>query len=261
VSGPQDRPIIRTRRDALDLRAAWEEHGREWIAWAREPGQDSYWRFHRDLFMEILPEPGRRTLDIGCGEGRLSRDLKAAGHAVVGIDGSQTMIDAARAADPTIPVYTADAAALPFRAEAFDAVVAFMSLQDVDDMGGAVREAARVLQSGGTLSVAIVHPLNSAGTFEGLEPQSRFVIADSYLDHSFYEDDLARDGREMVFASAHRPLEAYSDAIFDAGLLIDRLRESSGPADPHAEDRRKRWQRIPLFLHLRGIKPVHAGRG
>jgi len=60
-----------------DLREAWETHARDAIAWFRAPDHDSYWRFHRDQFLELLPAPGRRMLDIGCSEGRLSRDLKA----------------------------------------------------------------------------------------------------------------------------------------------------------------------------------------
>ena len=78
----------------------WEEHARDAIAWFRTPGHDSYWRYHRDQFLEILPPPGKRTFDVGCGEGRLSRDLKALGHKVAGCDTSQTMIEAARKADP-----------------------------------------------------------------------------------------------------------------------------------------------------------------
>src|SRR5262245_13024757 len=70
------------------LRDTWEHNAEAWIRWAREPGHDSYWRFHRDRFLELVPAPGRLTLDIGCGEGRLSRDLAALGHEVVGIDSS-----------------------------------------------------------------------------------------------------------------------------------------------------------------------------
>lgn len=29
-----------------NLRAAWEAHAAEFIAWARKPGHDSYGRFH-----------------------------------------------------------------------------------------------------------------------------------------------------------------------------------------------------------------------
>ena len=151
-----------------DLASAWEESAAAWIAWARAPGHDSYWRFHRDAFLELVPPPGRLTLDLGCGEGRLARDLKAAGYRLVGVDASPTLVAAAREADPDFDARVADAAALPFADGELDLVVAFMSLQDVDDLDGVVAECARVLEPGGRLCLAIVHPLNSAGTFAGL---------------------------------------------------------------------------------------------
>src|SRR5690242_11429796 len=139
----------RTRPDDSDLAAAWERNAERWIAWARAEGHDSYWRFNRDLFLEIVPPPPVRVLDLGCGEGRFSRDLKALGYDVVGVDRSRTLVAAAREADPSLEIHEADAAALPFDDRSFEVVIAFMSLQDMDDMNGAVREAARVLVRGG----------------------------------------------------------------------------------------------------------------
>jgi len=254
VEQSPDRPLSRARRGSADLRASWETHAAAFVAWARKPGHDSYWRFHRDLFLELVLAPGRRTLDLGCGEGRLSRDLKALGHDIVGVDVSPTMLEAAREADPQIETHLADAAALPFSNAAFDCVVAFMSLQDVDDLGGAVREAARILQPGGHLCLAIVHPLNSAGEFEGDAADSPFVIGGSYLDESFYEDNVVRDGLEITFVSAHRPLHAYTDAINDAGMLIERVREPAAPEQAITHGSSRRWQRLPLFLHLRAVR-------
>ena len=240
---------------SADLRAAWEQHAAEFVAWARERAHDSYGRFHRDQFLELVPAPGRRTLDLGCGEGRLSRDLKELGHWMVAVDVSPTMVAAAQEADPGLEVHLADAAALPFADGAFDCVVAFMSLQDVDDLEGAVVEAARVLKPGGRLCIAIVHPLNSAGAFDGDEPDSVFTIAGSYLERSYYADNLVRDGLEITFVSAHRPLQAYMDALSDAGFLVERLRETDVPDGAITEARSRRWQRLPLFLHVRALKP------
>ncbi|HKC77611.1 MAG TPA: class I SAM-dependent methyltransferase, partial [Gaiellaceae bacterium] len=115
-----------------ELGRAWEENAAAWVEWARAPGHDSYWRFHRDVFLELVPPPVGRTLDLGCGEGRLARDLAALGHDVVGVDASPTMIAAARAAAPGLELHVADAAALPFADASFGLVVAFMSLQDID---------------------------------------------------------------------------------------------------------------------------------
>jgi SAM-dependent methyltransferase len=246
--------LVRVHRATADLRADWERNAPGFVAWTRKPNHDSYDRFHRDLFLPILPEPGRRTLDLGCGEGRLSRDLLARGHRMVGLDSSPAMLDAVHATDPSIPVCRADAGRIPFRDATFELVVAFMSLQDVDDAASAIREAARVLVSRGHLCLAIVHPINSAGRFEGDAPDSAFRIEGSYLDVSFSEDTVVRDGLEVVFSSAHRPLQFYVDAITSAGLLIDRLAEPPVPEYAIEQERSRRWTRLPLFLHVRAVK-------
>ncbi len=250
-----DRPLVRTSLAEADLHAAWEANAEAFIAWARKPGHDSYWQFHRDVFLELVPPAGKRTLDLGCGEGRLSRDLKRLGHDVVGVDLSPTMLAAAREADPRIETHLADAAALPFEDGEFDLVLAFMSLQDVDDYGRAIAEAARVLAPGGALCIAIVHPFNSAGRFTEATAESPFVVTGSYLDSSYYADSVVRDGLEIEFVSQHRPLEAYCEAIAAAGLLIERLREPALPEHALMRPHSRRWQRLPLFLHVRARKP------
>jgi hypothetical protein len=66
----------------------------EWIAWARAPGHDSFWQFHRAAFGPLFPSPGRLTLDIGCGERQAGRDRATLGHPVGGLDGSTTTVRA-----------------------------------------------------------------------------------------------------------------------------------------------------------------------
>jgi 2-polyprenyl-3-methyl-5-hydroxy-6-metoxy-1,4-benzoquinol methylase len=96
------------------LRDAWETHANQWITWARAPGHDSYWRFHRDAFLPLVPPPGRLTLDVGCGEGRVGRDLARLGHRVVGVDASMTLARAAHAhPESGGPVIVGDAARVP----------------------------------------------------------------------------------------------------------------------------------------------------
>lgn len=59
-----------------DISGAWEERAEQWLAWARTPEHDVYyWRLNLPSFVSLLPPPGRRTLDVGCGEGRLGRRL------------------------------------------------------------------------------------------------------------------------------------------------------------------------------------------
>ncbi|HTW21590.1 MAG TPA: class I SAM-dependent methyltransferase [Mycobacteriales bacterium] len=234
----------------MSLRDAWDEASAEWIEWARRPDHDSYWRFHREALLGLLPAPGVLTVDIGCGEGRVARDLSLLGHRVVALDGSYAMAHAAAThPDAQGPVVVADAARLPLRDGCADLAVAFMSLQDVDDYRGALAEAGRVLRDGGVLVLAIVHPVNEVGHFEDSDdPDSRFVVdADWYAAHR-YSDRCARDGLQMTFHSEHRPVSDYVDALADAGFLIERIRE---PTDP---DPSRPWHRIPMFLHVRALR-------
>src|SRR5437660_597037 len=141
---------------ALPLGEGWDAHAQEWITWARSPGHDSYDEFHRDAFLPLVPAPGRLTVDIGCGEGRVSRDLRARGHHVLAADLSLTMSRAAAThpASP-VPAVVADATRLPLATGAAECAVAFMSLHDIDDMPAAVTEIARTLAPGGHLVMAI----------------------------------------------------------------------------------------------------------
>jgi SAM-dependent methyltransferase len=233
------------------LRDAWEAQAHQWIAWARAPGHDSYWRFHRDAFLPLVPPPGRLTLDIGCGEGRVGRDLARLGHRVVGFDASPTMTHAASThPEAGGPVAMGDAAALPLADAVADCAVAFMSLQDVDAMETAVKDAARVLVPGGRLVMAITHPLNTAGRFGpgSVDAERPFVIEGSWFARKALADTCERDGLTMTFHTEHRPLQDYTDALADAGFVIERLREVGEPDPEH------RWHRIPLFLHVRAVR-------
>lgn len=232
------------------LTATWEAHAEQWTRWAREPGHDSYWLYHRDVFRDLLPPPAGRALDVGCGEGRLPRDLKAWGYEVVGIDASPTLIQFAREADPTGDYRVADAAELPFESSTFALVTAFMSLHDVDDLDGAVEEIARVLEPRGVFCAAIVHPINSAGRFQSSAPDAPFVIEGSYLEPHRYADVVERDGLSMTFASAHRPLQSYFELLSRARLVVDRLVEVPDLNDQPGS----RWRRVPLFLQFRALK-------
>lgn len=244
----------------IDLRAAWDQQSEAWTRWARAPEHDSYWRFGRAEFFQLLPAPGRLTLDIGCGEGRVSRDLMTIGHQVVAIDASRAMVREAVEACPELPALVADAAALPVIDGCCDLVIAYMSLQDVDDMPSAIRESGRALEPGGHLCMAIVHPLNSAGRFESLDPKASFVIKGSYLDSHPYVDTVERNGMEMTFSSVHHPLEAYFRALEKAGFVVESLREVPVSKPSSNDPRHERWRRLPLFLYVRAVKGLPVPR-
>jgi SAM-dependent methyltransferase len=226
------------------LRDSWDAHAKEWIDWVRDPArQDTYWRFHRDRFLSLVPEAGRLTLDIGCGEGRVARDLRQRGHRVLGIDCSWTMCQAAAdyIEDPSFFI-AGDAARLPLADASADCAVAFMSLQDIDDMHGAVREIARVLADGKKLALAIVHPMYSAS---GKNLDDNFVIKRPYFTRDLCVSVDKRDSRTMTFYREHRPLQVYIDALLVAGFSIEKLVELTDEAE---------GKPIPMFLDILTVR-------
>src|SRR3982751_4531751 len=67
----------------------------------------------------LAPVPGERILDLGCGDGFLTKKLAELGCAVLGVDASGAQVDAARKLG--LDARVADAQNLPFDGE-FDAV-------------------------------------------------------------------------------------------------------------------------------------------
>jgi SAM-dependent methyltransferase len=211
----------------VSLAAAWENHADQWIAWARTSAHDGFWQGTWPALRAMLPEPGTGpVIDVGCGEGRASRELIKLGYRrVIGVERSPTLAVAAAAASPEVPVLIGDAAALPVADESADLVLACMSLLDVDDFAGAVSEIGRVLRPGGCLCAAVVHPFNSAQDINTMHTLS-FHVSQPYREHRRYTDHLERDGLAMTFTSMHRPLSAYTSALFASGMAITALTEA-----------------------------------
>ena len=236
----------------------WEREAENWIAWARAPGHDAYWEY-RHAFFELLPAPGGPALEIGCGEGRVSRDLSERGYEMTGLDASPTLVRAAVTADPTGNYLLGDAADLPFPDATFDLVVAYNSLMDVEDMPAAVAQARRVIKETGRFCVCITHPIDEAGSFSEREPDAPFVIAEDCLTARWREVSFDTGGLRMTFRGWVYPLEQYSKAFERAGFVIEAIREPPISEEWIRRDpAQARWSRIPLFLMLRLAPTVAA---
>jgi SAM-dependent methyltransferase len=209
----------------VSLADAWEHNATDWIAWARAPDHDDvFWDGTWPALLEVLPDSAGLILDLGCGEGRAGRLLLAGRRRVLGIERSPTLARAAATGSPALPVAQADAARLPLGDGCVGLVVACMSLLDMDDFEGAIAEAARVLRPGGAFCFAIVHPFDSACQ-SGAAPAAPSAVSRPYLTSRRYEDRFERGGLGITLVSMHRPLSAYTTALFGAGLVITDLRE------------------------------------
>jgi SAM-dependent methyltransferase len=235
----------------MTLRDAWRAESDNWLRFARTPHHDRYYfLFNLPRFLELLPAPGRLTVDIGCGEGRLGRELEQRGHRMLGVDYSERVVRALTESRSDAGI-VGDAGRLPLGSSSADLVIAFMSLHDMDDPAAAIHEIARILAPGGSFCFAMLHPFHTAGEFT--EGKNTFVISEPYWNERRYEFYSDRDGVQLTFWQMHRPLGFYTEAIEAAGLTLEALREPR-PDEPVREELGS-TQLVPVFLHGRAIKP------
>jgi ubiquinone/menaquinone biosynthesis C-methylase UbiE len=98
--------------------------------------------------------PGKRVLDVACGEGYGAAGMAKAGASrVVGVDISPEAVDRARSKYGIDAVH-GDALALPLPDRSFDVVVSFETIEHVADPAAFLGECARVLVPEGILVVS-----------------------------------------------------------------------------------------------------------
>ena len=158
-----------------------------------------------DPVLELLsPQPGERILDIGCGDGVLTKKLVDAGAVVTAVDHSPEMIAAAQAFG--LDARIADATALPFVNE-YDAVFTNATLHWVKAKPEAcVASAFRALKPGGRF----------VGEFGGHGCVAAVVVALlAELERRGVADAAAKI--PWYFPSA----DEYREKLEGAGFLVD----------------------------------------
>ena len=124
-------------------------------------GQDRAWR--KRVLAAVAPKSGQAVLDLAAGTGASSVVFKKPGVRVVAGDFSQGMLAVGRQRHPEIEFVFADATALPFEKNEFDAVTISFGLRNVVDTSKALRELLRVTKPGGRLVICefsqVVNPV------------------------------------------------------------------------------------------------------
>ena len=111
----------------------------------------------RDFVLVVGIGEGRRALDVGCGPGALTSALVDAlgPRNVSAVDPSAAYVEACRGRAPGADVRLGAAEALPFADGEFDAVLAELVVNLLDDPEAGVREMARVTRPGGVVAASV----------------------------------------------------------------------------------------------------------
>lgn len=213
--------------------------------------------YERPATIDLIGDPaGLRVLEAGCGPGVLTEWLATHGATVTAFDVSPEMVRLARArAAGRANIFVADLARpFTFAPDAsHDLIVASLALHYIADWAPALAEFRRVLASDGTVVFSVHHPAND---WQCHSPDNYFAIK------QVTETWRLRGGPYQV-TLWRRPLTAITQAISDAGFLIDRLIEPQPLLElaQRAPEDHRLFTTTPSFLFFRLVKrPIHNDR-
>jgi SAM-dependent methyltransferase len=182
--------------------------------------------YDRPTVFSLLPDvSGKHVLDAGCGPGAYAQWLVEHGAQVLGLDASPQMVKIARqrvgdraqfrVADLSAPLdFVQDAA--------FDVVLSALTISYIADLNALFAEFARVLRPGGLFVFSTHHP---TADFQRHNARSYFeTVQVSDLWQGMNEEPV-----EVHFY--RRPLTAITEALWQAGFVIERLIEPLPTSD------------------------------
>lgn len=211
----------------------------------------------------LSPAPGKRYLDIACGEGAFTRLIaRKPGVKVAGFDASPSLIERAKKRAPQGADYAvADARtfAANYPAVSFDGASCLLAIQNIDEIGPVFADAAKVLKPGAKFVIVMNHPsfrqLRQSGWGWDENRKLQYRRVDKYLG-AYDVPVQAHPGSapDVVTHSFHRPLQAYVKALASNGFSIVDLEEWSShktsDSGPKAKAENAARTEIPMFMAL-----------
>ena len=136
------------------------------------------------VFELLAPGPGERILDLGCGDGALTKKIAASGAQVIGVDSSPSMIQSARKLGIDARLMSGEELAFD---EEFDAVFSNAALHWMPHQDRVLAGVYRALKPGGRFVAEMGGHGNIAAIQVALAAVVRQLGLDAYaLEHNFF---------------------------------------------------------------------------
>ena len=220
-------------------------------------GGSAMHQFSRDILINALSDvSGLEVLDMGCGEGIVSRALAAAGARVVGIDPTRNLIAHAETAERARPIGVTyrvdDGTTLATVAdESVDGVTAALSLNNIADLNAALESTRRVLRLNGFITFTVPYPCFDAPGTETISTSSGMRrVAGDYFAEGHWRSPHPHSVRRA--GNYHRTISTYLTALLDHGFELRSCAEPR-PTDAVRAEAPHRLG-LPPFLLISAVR-------
>lgn len=199
-------------------------------------------RVERSVLQRLLPEQGKRLLELGAGFGRLTREYSSFDQVIL-LDYSFSQLQYAREqlGDDGYIYVAADAYRLPFADGVFDAATMIRVIHHFENVPGVLQQISRVVAANGTFILEHANKRNLKAMLrhklgrQEWNPDSREPVEFVELNYNFHPDYIVQTLSDAGFALQERvPVSFFRMGVLKqtvpAGVLagMDRLMQATG---------------------------------
>ena len=260
------KPIKSLRTSGQRKQTLWDQASRWYDSLVGMSGSDYHQTIVMPGVLKLLElKPGRRVLDLACGQGVFSRFLLEKKINPEGLDSSEELLRMARSRSiKLIPYHLGNAGdAKVLNGQEFDGVACLLAVQNIEKIEPVFQNVARWLKPKGKFVMVLTHPCFRIPrqTHWGWDEDKKI----EYRRVDRYANEMKIPILTPPFVDKvnytmtyHRPLQNYFSALLKAGLYVDCLeewmsnKESASGKRSRGENRARK--EVPLFMAVRAVR-------
>ncbi|MCE7733762.1 MAG: class I SAM-dependent methyltransferase, partial [Candidatus Heimdallarchaeota archaeon] len=221
--------------DSINSKTIWDENAEHWAGTMPEGGDVHHKQLIIPNLLDLLsPKEDEKILDVGCGEGTVSRILARKGCELTGIDISQNMLNYGILKEKEeklgISYYNYDATEIgsKLKGNRFDKIFSNMAIMDMDLYKKIFSNIFLLLKPGGVFVFSITHPCFGWPTTNTVKlPKDSQRNEDKILIFREYSSgvtviDFDPKLRLLYFT---RSISEYLNSLMKIGYIFDEMRE------------------------------------